>query len=70
MTLYTIVPYELIFPVEESFNLQQENVYYQGVLVTVERVLPHRYKIISISSTDPNDYLKDELSPGKFIDLL
>lgn len=69
MILYTIVPYEMIYEAEQEFNHNQENVYYNGVLLTMERLSLNRYKIVSILSTDPNDYLKDEIQPGKVIEI-
>lgn len=69
MILYTIVPYELIFEAEQEFNNNQENFYYKGINVTVERLALNRYKIVSILSTDPKDYLLDEIQPGKVIEV-
>lgn len=69
MILYTIVPYELIFEAEQEFSNNQENFYYKGINVTVERLDVNRYKIVGISSTDPKDYLIDEIQPGKVIEV-
>lgn len=69
MILYTIVPYEWIFEAEQEFSNNQENFYYKGINVTVERLDLNRYKIVGISSTDPKDYLIDEIQPGKVIEV-
>ena len=69
MILYTIVPHELIFEVEQEFSNNQENFYYKGIMVTVERMALNRYKIVNILSTDPKDYLIDEIQPGKMIEI-
>ncbi|MBD3109384.1 YlzJ-like family protein [Bacillus sp. AGMB 02131] len=69
MILYTIVPHEIIYESEQEFKASQENVYYNGVLVTVERLAVNRYQIVSILSTDPKDYLREELQPGKMIEI-
>jgi len=69
LILYTIVPHELIFEVEQEFSNNQENFYYKGIMVTVERMALNRYKIVNILSTDPKDYLIDEIQPGKMIEI-
>jgi len=69
LIIYTIVPHELIFDREQDFTSNQENFYYNGILVTAERMTPNRYKIVSIWSTDPNDYLNIEMQPGKMIEI-
>ncbi|MGM9924074.1 MAG: YlzJ-like family protein [Bacillus sp. (in: firmicutes)] len=68
MTLYTIIPNEWVLQHGQEFSQEQENFYYKGILVTAERVLPFRYRIIKITSTDPNDYLMDEFQPGSYIE--
>ena len=69
MILYTIVPHELIFEAEQEFSNNQENFYYKGIMVTVERMALNRYKIVNILSTDPKAYLIDEIQPGKMIEI-
>ncbi len=70
MILYTIVPYENIYPINPTAEEQmEENFYYKGVLVTAQRTSPAQYRIIKITSTNPNDFLKSELQPGSYIEL-
>ena len=69
MILYTIVPHELIFEAEQEFSNNQENFYYKGIFVTVERMGLNRYKVVSLLSTNPKDYLIDEIQPGKMIEI-
>ena len=59
----------MIFQAEQELNANQENVYYNGVLVTVERIAVNRYQIVNVLSTDPKDYLREELQPGKMIEI-
>lgn len=67
MTLYTIMPNEWVLQNEKEFSYPQENFYYKGVLVTALRVLPYRYRIVGITSTNPYDYLSEEFQPGSYI---
>ncbi|WP_019242246.1 MULTISPECIES: YlzJ-like family protein [Bacillus] len=67
MILYTIMPQESVFPADENSYNQYESFYYKGVLVTAERTSTSRYRIVQISSTDPNDYLNSEFQPGSCI---
>ncbi|MEH6940445.1 YlzJ-like family protein [Bacillus sp. JJ722] len=67
MTLYTIMPNEWVLQNEKELPYTQENFYYKGVLVTAQRVLPYRYQILGIISTNPNDYLNEEFQPGRYI---
>lgn len=69
MILYTIMPNDWIFPPEQDYSNPLENFYYKGVLVTAERTLPSCYRVIKISSTNPNDYLSSEFQPGSYIDV-
>lgn len=64
MILYTMMPQELIFPIEaESFSKQQ-TVTYQGVSLLVEQSDPQSVQVVRILSTDPQHYLDERLCPG------
>lgn len=67
MILYTIMPSEWVFPPQEEFASEIENFNYHGVLVTAEKSPPYGYRIIKITSTNPNDYLSENLQPGSYI---
>lgn len=69
MILYTIMPNEWVFPVEEGNESPQMNFYYNGVIVTAERDMSNVYKIVKITSTNPNDYLSADLQPGSIINV-
>jgi len=64
MILYTMMPHELIFPVQEQDYEQTELVSYQGVPLLVEKTEDHGYRVIRVVSTDPQHYLKDQFCPG------
>lgn len=65
MILHTIVCHEQIFPNENES--QYESRTQNGVPVIVERA-EDKYRIVRIMSTNPNDFLKAELSPGTYIE--
>jgi hypothetical protein len=64
MILYTMMPQELVFPVQEEAYSQQMVVSYQGVPMMVEKMEERSYRIIRIVSTDPQHYLNEYMSPG------
>ena len=63
--LYTTMPLELMFPSEESTNRQY--VKRQGRLMEVELVDYNQAKLVRLFSTDPNDYLNEQLQPGVLV---
>jgi hypothetical protein len=69
--LYTIVPIEYIFAVEEIEDDQSEKqkdedieITKEGVSLLVQSLAPGQYKVTRIISTNPNDYLRPEWQPG------
>ncbi|MFS0782240.1 YlzJ-like family protein [Bacillus sp. 1P06AnD] len=69
MTLYTILPTEWVLATKQDIAHQPANVYYKGIMVTVEKASDFKYKVIQIHSTDPNDYLHMDIQPGAEIDM-
>ncbi len=65
--LYTIMPQELIMG-NNGENEKLDVAMYKGVLVEGIR-MGDRLKITRLISSDPNNYLNDEFSPGKYIKL-
>ena len=65
--LYTIMPQELIMG-NNVENEKLEVAMHKGVLVEGIRT-GDRLKITRLISSDPNNYLNDEFSPGKYIKL-
>lgn len=65
MILYTIMPYEHIYP-EDVQSTNMELVSWKGIPLVAERE-ENRYKVVRILSTDPSDYLNDQVTPGQFI---
>lgn len=64
MILYTMMPQELIFPVQEHNESQTMLVTYQGVPLMVEKTEEQEYRVVRVVSTDPQHYLNNQISPG------
>ncbi|MBS4199014.1 YlzJ-like family protein [Bacillus sp. FJAT-49732] len=68
MILHTIVPPELIFQYSEDAFSSQTPITRNGIPMIVEQS-GQMYKVIRIMSSNPDDYLKAEYSPGTYIPL-
>jgi hypothetical protein len=69
MILYTSMPQEMIYPPSNEAFTNQSIISYRGVPVVVDKSEEGQYKIIRLLSTDPNDYLNGDYSPGTMIEL-
>jgi len=65
MILYTIMPYEHIYP-EDTQASNLELISWNGIPLFAERE-ENRYKVVRILSTDPAHYLNQQITPGQFI---
>ncbi|MCM3717102.1 YlzJ-like family protein [Fictibacillus phosphorivorans] len=63
MILYTMQPYELMFPEEGNNRAMQNVILYNNVPVLVERD-GEETRIVQIMSTDPSHYLLEDCQPG------
>ncbi|MGF7185746.1 hypothetical protein GGQ84_001838 [Desulfitispora alkaliphila] len=73
MVLYTPVPVELL-GIEEYYSNKdnksnKKEVLYGNVRLEVELTGENSCKVNRIISTDPNDYLRTDISPGAVINL-
>ncbi|MBS4207564.1 YlzJ-like family protein [Bacillus sp. FJAT-50079] len=66
MILHTIVPLELIFPNESDRFAEQKAVMRNGIPMIVEQN-GDMYKVVRIMSSNPTDFLRNDLSPGSYI---
>ncbi|MGI6485217.1 MAG: hypothetical protein GX759_07320 [Thermoanaerobacterales bacterium] len=68
MILYTLMPREVIF---DGFDKQHEykEVEVDGIKLLIEPLELNKAKIVRMISTDPQDYLNPNLSPGKIIEI-
>ncbi|NLJ75702.1 MAG: hypothetical protein GX325_00360 [Peptococcaceae bacterium] len=69
MILYTPMQLELVL---EGFDKtkypEYKEIKYKGVPVLVEKTDSGEQKIVKLLSTDPADYLKQEMLPGNLIE--
>lgn len=69
MILYTMMPEELIYPTNDYDFQKQKVVEVNGVSVLVNEALPGEHFIVRILSSNPQDYMNAELTPGQKITL-
>jgi hypothetical protein len=68
MTMYSIIPEEIIFAGAEDQQFAFIDMKINGVDVQVEMMNAHQAKIIRLFSSNANDYLNQDLAPGKIIE--
>jgi hypothetical protein len=67
MILYTMMPYEQVFPPAEDSSSQQIMINYNGIPVMAEWTENHEYRVVRVMSTDPNHYMNNSCMPGSII---
>lgn len=67
MILYTMMPQDLIFPIDAEAYGKQKMVYRQGVPLLVEAVDQQNVQVVRILSSDPQHYLDAAICPGSKI---
>ena len=70
MILYTTMPQELIFPTDEAVFQKQTIVDVKGVSVLVNEERPGEHYVVRILSSNPADYLNEQLYPGQKITMM
>ncbi|MBP2642225.1 MAG: YlzJ-like protein [Firmicutes bacterium] len=63
MLFWSVVPLEMVLYDAERPPIYEE-LMYQGVQVLAEKLSPTQSRIVRILSTEPNDFLREELQPG------
>lgn len=66
MILWTIMPEELVFS-QESNPIPYEEIEFAGAKMMVEKVSDSERRIVRILSTDPADYLRQDIQPGNLL---
>lgn len=66
MILYTPLANEDIFPADQGFGNRQV-VSYNGKSMYCEKKTDGTYEILQLLSTDPQDFLNQQFSPGTII---
>lgn len=67
MILYTPLSESDIFDQAENTTSSQQFISYQGRTCCVEQGEDGSYEMIQLLSTDPNDFLNEQFSPGNVI---
>lgn len=68
MMIYSIVPPEVIFAENTEFR-HYEEIAYLGKKLLVQPKDERTYQIVQLISSEPNDFLATEFSPGTIITL-
>lgn len=68
MILYTPLCETDVFPIEQDYS-NRKCVTHQGKLLYVERQADGSYQLLQLLSTDPQDYLDTNYSPGNTLSL-
>ena len=63
MILWTIMPEELVFSQDIPISPYEE-IEYAGAKMMVEKVSASQCRIVRILSTNPADYLRQDIQPG------
>lgn len=67
MILYTAMPLELVLEgIDRTYNYKEIDI--NGIKLVIEPIDINHGKIVRLISTNPQDYLNGELSPGKIIE--
>lgn len=67
MILYTPLCQSDIFPINDDDFSKYQFVSYQGKLMRVEEVDKGSYELLQLLSTDPQDFLNTNYSPGTIL---
>ncbi|WP_021167650.1 hypothetical protein SOV_19070 [Sporomusa ovata DSM 2662] len=62
MVLWTIMPMEILL--SQEYQPNYEEIEYAGTKMLVEKTADNEYRIVRILSTDPRDYLRNDIQPG------
>ncbi|MDU2066152.1 MAG: YlzJ-like family protein [Sporomusaceae bacterium] len=66
MILWTIMPPEAVFP-EANPEHGYKQMRYLGCNIFAEELSVSKYRLVRLLSTDPADYLRPELQPGRIL---
>ncbi|MFS0643441.1 YlzJ-like family protein [Siminovitchia sp. 179-K 8D1 HS] len=66
MIIHSIVPHELIFPVNEEDFSSQKQCLWNGIPLIVQQE-GDQYKVVRIMSSNLGDFLRSEIQPGSYV---
>jgi len=67
MILYTMMPYEHIFPEDESSFTSQQIIPCDAGQLVVEQINPEQFRIVRLLSGNSKAYLNEKYTPGTII---
>ncbi|MBD0380296.1 YlzJ-like family protein [Paenibacillus sedimenti] len=67
MILYSVIPMEDVFQGMDSFAPNYMEISHQGVMMQVEPISGFQARIVRLLSCNPQDYLKEQYTPGSVI---
>ncbi|MBD8068243.1 YlzJ-like family protein [Bacillus sp. PS06] len=67
MILYSIMPQEYIYPPDEREFQKQRVIEMNGVPILVNELNPGEHYIVQVMSSNPQDYLNEQFTPGSRI---
>lgn len=68
MIIYTPLSETDVFPTSENEQMSNRHlISYQGKMMYVEQLDDGSYQLLQLMSTDPQDYLNEQYSPGTII---
>lgn len=70
MTLYTLMPLEMIYPNDNQEYSQQKMYHLDGIPLLVESDSEGEYRVVRVMSSDPAHYLDERCTPGARISFL
>ena len=56
------MPMDAIFP--QSYSPDYNEIEYAGTKMMIEKTAADKYRVVRILSTDPEDYLRQDIQPG------
>lgn len=69
MILYTILPQEAVYQAEAKMFDNQRTTNVQGIPAIVEKDDNDNWRIVRLLSTNPQDFLQQDLMPGAQVKL-
>ncbi|MGE8204023.1 YlzJ-like family protein [Heyndrickxia sp. NPDC080065] len=66
MILYTIIPHDLVFPIDSSEFSNYKEIMYNGIPILVEQ-MENNYRVVRVLSSNPVDFLRGDITPGQMI---
>lgn len=67
MIHYSVIPSDVIFQGMDTFEPAYVEIEYNGIKMQIEPMKDYQARIIRIYSSDPQDYLKEQYTPGTVI---